>query len=248
MKSVLLQNFALPDVAPAPLNPPPMTRKPKRKLNSYNFFFQHHRQLILDSLPENVNRPKDSHGKISFQDLAKIISARWRTATPEEKTYFKQLEYADKGRFDREMAIWKKLQRQLAKQQQASQEEGENAGSTKASVPESARSKKKKTSRAVRMATPSPVPFVPDGNLAIHSLDMFSGSASANNITTPYESPVSYESRPMPYWESLLCNDDAFGCPHLAPSTDYCEKEDPIERLARQLGQDCVELTIRMFL
>ena len=61
--------------------------KPRRMLNAYNLFFQHHRQAILDELPEKEEseKPATSHGKISFANLAKEISNRWKKATPEDK-------------------------------------------------------------------------------------------------------------------------------------------------------------------
>lgn len=51
---------------------------------------------------------RDSHGKISFQNLAKLISARWRAATEEDKACFKQMEREDQIRHDRELAEWKR--------------------------------------------------------------------------------------------------------------------------------------------
>lgn len=83
--------------------------KPKRMLNAYNYFFHHHRQLILDETPqcEESERPRNGHGKIQFAELAREISARWKKATPEEKAYFYGLMAQDKERNAKEMKIWK---------------------------------------------------------------------------------------------------------------------------------------------
>lgn len=137
-------NSPVPVFQEAPQSSPAMavmTRKPKRvsfsidaqpdavaslshlhflfflqKLNAFNFFFKHHRQLILDSLPENEdNRSKDTHGKVSFRDLATAISKRWKAATAEDKIPFQEMERLDKTRHEREMAEWKKQQELLAR-------------------------------------------------------------------------------------------------------------------------------------
>lgn len=93
--------------------------KPRRMLNAYNLFFQHHRQAILEELPEKQEseKPVSSHGKISFANLAKEISSRWKKATPEEKAYFESLSAQDKVRYENEMNEWKEKKR-LQQQQQ----------------------------------------------------------------------------------------------------------------------------------
>eukprot|EP00977_Amphora_coffeiformis_P008272 scaffold1872_cov262-Amphora_coffeaeformis.AAC.4 len=88
---------------------PDRTEKPKRCLTAYNFFFQEERQRLLDSLPSRPGcaKPKRSHGKIGFQDLARAISARWKTVTLEEKAVYQELANTDKQRYLKEMDDWR---------------------------------------------------------------------------------------------------------------------------------------------
>ena len=91
--------------------------KPKRMLNTYNLFFQHHRQEILESQscrnedndedPYDSNTSSSSTGKISFADLAKEVSARWKRVTKEEKAHFERMSALDRIRYNKEMAAWK---------------------------------------------------------------------------------------------------------------------------------------------
>ena len=102
-------------------DPPPalMTKdgriieKPKRLRTAYNLFFQHHRELLLRSLPsrDSDKKPRNSHGKIDFTKLARTIAARWKAITDEEKAYFQELSAKDRARCEREIGEWKELER-----------------------------------------------------------------------------------------------------------------------------------------
>ena len=96
--------------------------KPKRMLNAYNYFFHHHRQLILAQIPhrEHGERPKNGHGKINFADLAREVSARWKKASDQEKAYFIQLSAQDKQRYTREIKEWK-IRDDIRKEQHSSE-------------------------------------------------------------------------------------------------------------------------------
>jgi hypothetical protein len=98
----------------APHQEQPLTRKPKRMLTAYNFFFHHHRQLILAGSPEAGNAAGKSHGKIGFKALAQLISARWKAITVEEKANFQACSDKDKIRHSEEIKIWKKQQEEEA--------------------------------------------------------------------------------------------------------------------------------------
>jgi hypothetical protein len=92
-------------------------RKPKRPLSSYNLFFQNERKEILRATPERAGvKPRRSHGKIGFADLARNIAANWKSIDPESRAHFDKLAAKDKERYKREMDEWKKkeeLKRQM---------------------------------------------------------------------------------------------------------------------------------------
>lgn len=85
--------------------------KPKRLRTAYNIFFQHQRQLLLETLPGRAKKPRNSHGKINFTSLAQTIAARWRSITEEEKAHFEELSQQDRVRYKKEMKAWKELEK-----------------------------------------------------------------------------------------------------------------------------------------
>lgn len=103
----------------ATVTPIATKEKPKRPLSSYNYFFQQQRKKILEQReirPEG--KPRRSHGKIGFAELARTISARWKTIDPETRLYFDELAARDKKRYTKEMEKWKKEQDALLVGQQ----------------------------------------------------------------------------------------------------------------------------------
>jgi hypothetical protein len=93
--------------------------KPKRPLSAYNLFFQHERGEILRATPERAEgKPRRSHGKIGFADLARNIAANWKAIKPELRSHFDKLAAKDKERYRTEMDEWKKKQ-ELKKQMAA---------------------------------------------------------------------------------------------------------------------------------
>lgn len=88
---------------------------------AYNYFFHEERKRLLDELPEPGDyKPKNGkHGKVSFSNMAKIISARWKKVTAEQMIYYAGLANTDKLRYRNEMADYKDLQRELKRQAQA---------------------------------------------------------------------------------------------------------------------------------
>eukprot|EP00977_Amphora_coffeiformis_P008715 scaffold1982_cov93-Amphora_coffeaeformis.AAC.37 len=86
--------------------------KPKRLRTAYNLFFQHHRELLLQSLPSRSHKkPRNSHGKIDFTKLARTIAARWKAVSEEEKAHFQELSSKDRARCEQEWKEWKELER-----------------------------------------------------------------------------------------------------------------------------------------
>jgi HMG-box domain len=85
--------------------------KPKRPLSAYNFFFQNERQAILQDIPTRTEgKPRRSHGKIGFADLARSIAAKWRNLSDQDRAIFDERALVDKARYRKEMEEWKKSQ------------------------------------------------------------------------------------------------------------------------------------------
>ena len=82
--------------------------KPSRPLNSYNLFFADERKRILDSLPDKQSspKPKTSHGKIGFTDLARMVSKRWKKIDQHQKAHYEALAQKEKERYYQEMNEW----------------------------------------------------------------------------------------------------------------------------------------------
>lgn len=88
--------------------------KPKRPLSAYNIFFKEERARILDKIPESEKagsggdgktrkRKKRPHGKIGFENLAKVIGQRWQELTPEQVEYYKKKAEDDMKRYKDQM-------------------------------------------------------------------------------------------------------------------------------------------------
>jgi HMG-box domain len=85
--------------------------KPKRPLSAYNWFFHSERQNILDETPiRKEGKPRRSHGKIGFADLARSIAAKWKGLSREDRAAYDEKATIDKDRYLREMEEWKKWQ------------------------------------------------------------------------------------------------------------------------------------------
>jgi hypothetical protein len=101
--------------------------RPKRPLSAYNIFFKEERARILAELPEtsstaanpdeatNTSEPpakktrrrrRNTHGKISFEGLAKAIGRRWQEQTPEQVRYYKEKADFDMQRYRRELETY----------------------------------------------------------------------------------------------------------------------------------------------
>jgi len=114
---------------------PAIIEKPKRSLSAYNLFFQSERKKLLKALPKRESRggktPRNSHGKMGFAEMARIISSRWKKISEEEKAPFDAMAKQDRLRYQREMLCWKRQQemrQQIAqrKDQQQQQQQQPN--------------------------------------------------------------------------------------------------------------------------
>ena len=87
--------------------------KPKRPLSAYNIFFKHERGKILSTTPTRAEgKPRRSHGKIGFAELARTIAAKWNKIDPETRAQYDKLAADDKRRYVAAMDVWKKQQKE----------------------------------------------------------------------------------------------------------------------------------------
>uniref|UniRef100_A0A6U3E7G9 HMG box domain-containing protein n=1 Tax=Entomoneis paludosa TaxID=265537 RepID=A0A6U3E7G9_9STRA len=87
--------------------------KPKRALSAYNMFFQCERKRILKSLPKPVGKTKKGRkakAQMGFTDMARMVAARWKTISKEDKMEYEYLAAMDGERYEKEMAEWKRSQ------------------------------------------------------------------------------------------------------------------------------------------
>ena len=71
--------------------------RPKRALSAYNIFFQHERQKMLETTPVRASgKPRRSHGKVGFAEMAKRIGAKWKQISAEDKAHYEGLAAKDK--------------------------------------------------------------------------------------------------------------------------------------------------------
>jgi len=94
--------------------------KPKRPLSAYNLFFKDERKKILESIPakpeedddkdeldeDGKKKKKPPHGKIGFENLAKIIGQRWQKLEPDRIEHYKKLAGKDMKRYKDQMEVF----------------------------------------------------------------------------------------------------------------------------------------------
>ncbi|CAB9517134.1 high mobility group [Seminavis robusta] len=96
--------------------------KPKRPLSAYNYFFKEEREKILKILsaedPYKVEQDPTSHdflsahqitslkkegNKVSFEQMGKIIGARWKNIDPDRLAKFSEMASEDTERYKKQM-------------------------------------------------------------------------------------------------------------------------------------------------
>jgi HMG (high mobility group) box len=108
---------------------------PVRALSAYNFFFRYERERILNSNADDIEarpnlsqekqkelleshwgrdrtvkrRHRKSHGKISFAELSKRISQRWKDLPEDQKNFFAEVAAKDWERYHQEVEQQKRL-------------------------------------------------------------------------------------------------------------------------------------------
>jgi HMG-box domain len=96
--------------------------KPKRPLSAYNFFFKEEREKILKIVlaedPSKVKNDEDSPdyisdamlvrlkkdgGKVSFEEMGKLIGQRWKGIDPDRLSQYSEMAAEDTERYKKEM-------------------------------------------------------------------------------------------------------------------------------------------------
>lgn len=96
--------------------------KPKRPLSAYNFFFKEEREKIIKVVlaedpsavkqdpeddgfldEETIGRLKKEGGKVSFEEMGKIIGQRWKNIDPDRLSKYSELASEDTERYKTEM-------------------------------------------------------------------------------------------------------------------------------------------------
>jgi len=96
--------------------------KPKRPLSAYNFFFKEEREKIIKVVnaedpsavkqdpeddgcldEETIGRLKKEGGKVSFEEMGKIIGQRWKNIDPDRLQKYSELASEDTERYKGEM-------------------------------------------------------------------------------------------------------------------------------------------------
>jgi len=96
--------------------------KPKRPLSAYNYFFKEEREKILKTLlGDEANNPEDSPdhindeqvkklkkdgGKVSFEEMGKLIGQRWKAISQDRLTKYTALAASDTERYKKEMECY----------------------------------------------------------------------------------------------------------------------------------------------
>ncbi|POY70702.1 hypothetical protein BMF94_6285 [Rhodotorula taiwanensis] len=68
---------------------------PKRNLSAYMIFSQDKRAEVKEENPD-----------VSFGELGKLLGAKWKSVTPEEKKIYEDKAAADKTRYEKEKAAY----------------------------------------------------------------------------------------------------------------------------------------------
>jgi len=111
-----------------------VVKPPKRPLTAYNLFFQEERRRLLSSLPSSdtsspadTRQGKKKHGKIGFEDLARVIGSRWREIGPEDKAYYQGLAAKEQARYAAEKDVYRQKKDRAAEKRAYLNSRGEES-------------------------------------------------------------------------------------------------------------------------
>ena len=81
------------------------SEKPQKCLTAFNLFFRNEREKIRKFIRARGGT-KQADNELSFLQMARTISARWKTISESERNYYQLLENQDRQRFEGEMKAW----------------------------------------------------------------------------------------------------------------------------------------------
>lgn len=104
--------------------------KPKRPLSAYNYFFKEDRARLVaivqneenaaelrennpDITDDTVSKLRKADGKISFEEMGKIIGKRWKDIIKEKKEKYENLASQDTDRYKVEMQKYNEKQKEI---------------------------------------------------------------------------------------------------------------------------------------
>ena len=101
--------------------------KPKRALSAYNLFFKEERERLLASRQVRASgKPRKSHGKCGFQEMASIIGSRWRSIDADYKEMLKRDAKIRMDKYKRDIKEYRR-QQELIKEMQGGAAQGQQA-------------------------------------------------------------------------------------------------------------------------
>jgi len=91
--------------------------KPNRPLSAYNLYFKKERARMLGDAAEKTEPEqgkkrvhRKTHGKIGFAEMARIIGAKWKTLSDDEKEEFVKVAATEKEKYAKDLANWREEQ------------------------------------------------------------------------------------------------------------------------------------------
>ena len=200
---------------------------PVRPLSAYNYFFKNERQVLIETLPVRPEgKPRRSHGRCGFKEMAQIIGSRWKSLTPEERAPFDQIAKADKERYYKEMKEYKKAKRTKSTAQ----------------TEESANSRGQDTEEAPSNISISSGTFTPESMQAFNTNSSWSTQQSFftnNDMTAMTFDPQLFVPIATQYQESPAISPvDAFAMPEQQQPDEY----DPYRPVNYEMANFKVEM------
>eukprot|EP00567_Pseudictyota_dubia_P006358 CAMPEP_0197434838 /NCGR_PEP_ID=MMETSP1175-20131217/2513_1 /TAXON_ID=1003142 /ORGANISM="Triceratium dubium, Strain CCMP147" /LENGTH=500 /DNA_ID=CAMNT_0042963693 /DNA_START=200 /DNA_END=1702 /DNA_ORIENTATION=- len=122
----LLNTFPEACLSFAAVPPPPTSAGKKTR----------HRKANKSKKSKHSKKKRVPHGKISFSELASVVSKKWRTIDAHSRAKFEALAQVERRRYEHELQVWNaervaEAERQIAEQERKEEEEAAAGGRPK---------------------------------------------------------------------------------------------------------------------